>query len=74
MSTTLYYNCIAFLQPMSDTEKKAFNEMAEKDRLRFNSEMKDYTPVGGDGKRKRKKKKDPNAPKRPQYVILICFL
>ena len=39
--------------------------MAGKDKIRYEGEMANYTPVDGDGgKRKRKGKKDPNAPKR----------
>ena len=52
---------------MSDKEKKTFNDMAEKDRIRYEREMKHYIPPAGDAKKK-KRKKDPNAPKRPQYV------
>ena len=52
---------------MSEKEKKTFNDMAEKDRIRYEREMKSYVPPSGDGK-KTKKKKDPNAPKRPQLV------
>lgn len=52
---------------MNDKEKKTFNDMAEKDRIRYEREMKTYVPPSGDGK-KMKKKKDPNAPKRPQSV------
>ena len=53
---------------MSDKEKKAFNDMAEKDRIRYEREMKNYVPPPGT--KKTKKKKDPNAPKRPQYVSI----
>ena len=38
--------------------------MASKDKIRFEGEMANYTPADGEGKRKRKNKKDPNAPKR----------
>ena len=51
---------------MSDKEKKRFQEMAERDKERFDSEMKNYEPTEPQGKgTKRKQIKDPNAPKRP---------
>jgi len=51
---------------MSEMEKKRFQDMADRDKKRFEHEMQDYTPPKGskDGKRRRKVKKDPNAPKR----------
>ena len=51
---------------MSEEEKKTFNDMAEKDKIRYEREMKNYVPPPGEGKKGKKKKKDPNAPKRPQ--------
>ncbi|KFM80844.1 High mobility group protein DSP1, partial [Stegodyphus mimosarum] len=52
---------------MSEKEKTRFHQMAEKDKKRYESEMANYKPPkGGDAKnaRKRKRTKDPNAPKR----------
>ena len=49
---------------MSDKEKKAFNDMADRDRIRYEREMKHYVPPAG--AKAKKRKKDPNAPKRPQ--------
>lgn len=52
---------------MSDKEKKRFHEMAEKDKMRYDTEMQSYIPPKGEkvGKgKKRKHAKDPNAPKR----------
>ena len=51
---------------MSDKEKKRFQEMAERDKIRFDDEMKNYEPTdkGAGRGRKRKQPKDPNAPKR----------
>lgn len=51
---------------MSVKEKKIFNDMAGRDKLRYDKEMATYTPPAGDGKKATKRKKDPNAPKRPQ--------
>ena len=56
----------SIFQIMSEMEKKRFQDMADRDKKRFEHEMQDYTPPKGskDGKRRRKGKKDPNAPKR----------
>uniref|UniRef100_H2Y5L5 HMG box domain-containing protein n=1 Tax=Ciona savignyi TaxID=51511 RepID=H2Y5L5_CIOSA len=51
-------------------EKQTFIDMAEKDRLRYEKEMKEYAIAGGETKKK-KKKKDPNAPKRPQSAFFL---
>jgi len=50
---------------MVGKEKKRFEDMAEKDRQRYELEMKTYQPgkAGAKGG-KRKRTKDPNAPKR----------
>ena len=45
---------------MFGKEKSKFDEMAKADKVRYDREMKDYGPAKGG-----KKKKDPNAPKRP---------
>lgn len=49
-------------QTMSSKEKVKFEEMAKNDKIRYEREMKSYVPPKGV---KGKKKKDPNAPKRP---------
>ena len=51
---------------MNDKEKKRFQDMAERDKKRYEVEMANYTPLKGEkGKgKKRKRVKDPNAPKR----------
>ena len=53
-------------QTMSEKEKQRFQQMAEKDKKRYESEMANYKPPkGGEkGGKKRKRTKDPNAPKR----------
>ena len=55
---TALRSCV--LQTMSGKEKSKFDEMAKADKVRYDREMKDYGPAKGG-----KKKKDPNAPKRP---------
>ena len=50
---------------MNDKEKGRFHALAEKDKKRYDGEMSNYHPPKGDkGGRKRKRQKDPNAPKR----------
>jgi hypothetical protein len=57
---------------MNAKEKKRFEDMAAKDKTRYDKEMANYTPAEGAGKRKRKEKKDPNAPKRALSAF-FCF-
>lgn len=57
--------CSDSWKKMSESEKKKYIQMAEKDRKRYDSEMANYVPPkDGKGKRGKKNKKDPNAPKR----------
>jgi len=58
---------------MSAKEKQRFEEMAEKDKGRYDREMASFDKSGGGkgGKGgKRKRTKDPNAPKRALLVNL----
>ena len=55
---------------MDERTKKRYNDMAINDKARHDREMLTYIPVGEDGKRKRRKR-DPNAPKRALYVFLF---
>lgn len=58
--------CAERWKTMVDKEKKRFHDMAEKDKKRYEQEMANYKPQKGEktkGK-KRKRSKDPNAPKR----------
>lgn len=48
---------------MSAKEKGKFEEMAKNDKVRYDREMKGYVPSKGE--KGGRKKKDPNAPKRP---------
>lgn len=61
-------NClklIVFPKTMSGKEKGKFEDMAKQDKVRYEREMKNYIPPKG---QKKKRFKDPNAPKRPPYV------
>lgn len=50
---------------MSPKEKNKFEDLAKQDKVRYEREMKNYIPPKG---HKKKRFKDPNAPKRPPYV------
>jgi len=57
--------CAQRWKTMTEKEKNRFLVMAEKDKKRYDGEMADYEPPKGQkGGRKRKRTKDPNAPKR----------
>jgi hypothetical protein len=57
--------CADRWKTMSEKEKKRFHDMAEKDKKRFEGEMANYKPPKGEkGGKKRKRVKDPDAPKR----------
>lgn len=62
--------CAERWKQMTDKEKKRFADMAEQDKKRYELEMASYTPTIGEGGRK-KKKKDPNAPKRPLSAFFL---
>lgn len=49
---------------MTPKEKKRFEEMAERDKARYDREMATYVPPKGAKVVKRKRNKDPNAPRR----------
>lgn len=49
---------------MTPKEKRHFEEMAERDKARYDREMANYVPPKGVKSVKRKRTKDPNAPKR----------
>ncbi|KAJ8348517.1 hypothetical protein SKAU_G00271060 [Synaphobranchus kaupii] len=52
--------CSGRWKTMSGKEKSRFDDMAKQDKVRYDQEMMNYMPGKGG-----KKKKDPNAPKRP---------
>ena len=56
---------------MTPKAKKCFEEMADKDKIRYQREMAQYTPNDAKGgKGNKRKSKDPNAPKR---ALLVGF-
>jgi len=62
--------CAERWKQMTDKEKKRFADMADKDKQRYDREMSSYVPAAGEGGRK-KRKKDPNAPKRPLSAFFL---
>jgi len=56
--------CADRWKPMSEKEKKRFQDMADRDKNRYESEMQHYVPPAGEKGRGKKRTKDPNAPKR----------
>lgn len=57
--------CAQKWKEMSAKEKRRFEEMAERDKSRYEKEMASYDPpAGAAAGKKRKRSKDPNAPKR----------
>jgi len=68
----------AQFKALPEKEKKRWEKKAEQDKIRYNEEMKHYVPMddpdapAGSGKGKRKKaKKDPNAPKRNMSAYFL---
>ncbi|CAI9616126.1 unnamed protein product [Staurois parvus] len=61
--------CSERWKTMSAKEKSKFEEMAKSDKARYEREMKNYIPPKGEKKGKRKK--DPNAPKRPPSAFFL---
>ncbi|KAG7461804.1 hypothetical protein MATL_G00194980 [Megalops atlanticus] len=53
---------------LSAKERAQFEDMAKADKARYDREMKGYIPPKGSNKRK---KKDPNAPKRPPSAFFL---
>ncbi|KAL1282153.1 hypothetical protein QQF64_000956 [Cirrhinus molitorella] len=62
--------CSERWKTMSSKEKGKFEEMAKTDKVRYDREMKNYVPPKGATKGG-KKKKDPNAPKRPPSAFFV---
>lgn len=63
--------CAGRWKVMDMNDKRPFEEMAARDKMRWEEEMKHWTPVDGRKGKKQKRKKDPNAPKRPQTAFFL---
>ncbi|KAG9348479.1 hypothetical protein JZ751_002214 [Albula glossodonta] len=61
--------CSERWKTMSAKEKGKFEDMAKQDKLRYEREMKNYVPPKGEKKKRRVK--DPNAPKRPPSAFFV---
>lgn len=62
--------CSVQWKSLTASEKSKFEDMAKVDKVRYDKEMKNYVPPKGVGKASRKKK-DPNAPKRPPSAFFV---
>ncbi|XP_029302774.1 high mobility group-T protein-like [Cottoperca gobio] len=60
--------CSERWKTMSQKEKGKFEDLAKLDKLRYERDMKNYDPPTG---QKRKRFKDPNAPKRPPSAFFL---
>eukprot|EP00043_Microstomoeca_roanoka_P000816 m.29258 g.29258 ORF g.29258 m.29258 type:complete len:222 (-) comp10517_c0_seq1:588-1253(-) len=59
---------------LSQDEKQPFIDMAKADRARYKAAMQNYVPTPGyeeGGRRRKKAKKDPNAPKKPKSAYFL---
>jgi len=61
--------CSERWKTMSAKEKVKFEDMAKSDKVRYDKEMKGYVPPKG--AKGGKRKKDPNAPKRPPSAFFV---
>lgn len=56
---------------LSEKEMKKWQKKAEQDKIRYQEEMKHYVPMEEPGGRRKKAKKDPNAPKRNMSAYFL---
>jgi len=63
--------CAARWKELSPVDRAPFEAMAGRDKLRWEEEMRHYTPPAGKPGKKKKRKQDPNAPKRPQTAFFL---
>lgn len=59
---------------LSDNKKSQYNKKAEEDKKRYEQEMESYTPPensGGDSAAGKKRKRDPNSPKKPLSAYML---
>jgi hypothetical protein len=60
-------------QQLSDSDKAPYQKKADKDKIRYEKEMENYDPPEDldTGGKKKKQKKDPNAPKGPKSAYMF---
>lgn len=60
---------------LKESQKTKFKKIADEDKLRYQKEMENYTPPDpvDEPEKKGKRKKDPNAPKRPLAAYTFFF-
>jgi len=56
---------------LPEKEMKKWTKQAEADKLRYQEEMADYVPMEKPGGKRKKAKKDPNAPKRNMSAYFL---
>jgi hypothetical protein len=56
---------------LPEKEMKKWIKKAEQDKIRYQEEMKHYVPIEEPGGRRKKAKKDPNAPKRNMSAYFL---
>jgi hypothetical protein len=56
---------------LSEKEMKKWVKKAEQDKIRYQEEMKHYVPMDEPGGKRKKAKKDPNAPKRNMSAYFL---
>jgi high mobility group protein B2 len=56
---------------LSEKELKKWTKKVEQDKIRYQEEMKHYIPIEEEGGKKKKAKKDPNAPKRNMSAYFL---
>lgn len=64
---TFSKQCASRWKDLSDSEKRRFVDLSAKDKQRFDREMAKYVPPVGTERKKRQK--DPNAPRRPMSAF-----
>ena len=63
-------DCASRWRDIDEDGKKAYVEKALEDKARYDKEMSTYDSSAATKRRGGRRKKDPNAPKRPLYVFL----
>ncbi|XP_071489098.1 high mobility group protein 1 homolog [Diadema antillarum] len=64
-------DCAARWKSMDDKGKRIFHERSERDKIRYDREMSTYKPPKGEKNKRRRRRKDPGAPKRNLSAFFI---